>query len=60
MRQRLQVALYLLPALLLVTIFFALPLAAVTVLSCTEWVGIGTPRFVGLGNFVTFFPIRRF
>ena len=55
MRQRLQVALYLLPALLLVTIFFALPLAAVTVLSCTEWVGIGTPRFVGLGNFVTLF-----
>jgi raffinose/stachyose/melibiose transport system permease protein len=55
MRQRLQVALYLLPALLLVTIFFALPLAAVAVLRCTEWAGIGTPRFVGLGNFVTLF-----
>jgi multiple sugar transport system permease protein/raffinose/stachyose/melibiose transport system permease protein len=55
MRQRLQIALYLLPALLLVTIFFSIPLAAVVALSFTEWVGIGMPRFVGLGNFATLF-----
>lgn len=55
MRQRLQIALYLLPALLLVTTFFAVPLVAIIVLSATEWVGIGMPRFVGLGNFLTLF-----
>lgn len=55
MRLRLQIALYLLPALLLVTIFFTIPLAAVVALSSTEWVGIGMPRFVGLANFSRLF-----
>lgn len=55
MRQQLQIALYLLPALLLVTIFFSIPLLAAAALSSTEWVGIGMPRFVGLGNFATLF-----
>lgn len=51
MTPRRQIALYLLPALALVTIFLAVPLVVVIALSGTEWVGIGVPEFVGLDNF---------
>jgi raffinose/stachyose/melibiose transport system permease protein len=55
MRQRLQLGLYLLPAFLLVALFFAIPLGVILGLSTTTWSGIGTPDFVGFGNFQTLF-----
>ncbi|MDN3310465.1 sugar ABC transporter permease [Microbacterium oryzae] len=53
--QRLQVGLYLLPAVALVTLFLAIPLAVVVALSTTEWAGVGAPEFVSLENFGTLF-----
>jgi multiple sugar transport system permease protein/raffinose/stachyose/melibiose transport system permease protein len=52
MAHRRHIALYLLPATALVTVFLVLPLAVVVVLSTTQWVGVGTPLPVGLDNFV--------
>src|SRR4051794_16105297 len=49
---RWHVLLYLLPALLLVTVFLAIPLAVVFGMSTTEWAGVGTPQWVGVDNFV--------
>jgi multiple sugar transport system permease protein/raffinose/stachyose/melibiose transport system permease protein len=49
---RWHVLLYLLPALLLVTVFLAIPLAVVFGMSTTKWTGVGTPEWVGLDNFV--------
>lgn len=60
MSQRLQIALYLLPALLLVTLFFSIPLVVVFGLSSTEWVGIGMPHFVGLANYSRLFSDQAF
>lgn len=55
MRQRLRIGLYLLPAVLLVTVFLAIPVGVVIALSTTEWAGVGTPDFIALDNFVRLF-----
>jgi len=55
MIQRLQIGLYLLPAVALVTVFLAIPVAVVVGLSTTEWAGVGTPGFIALDNFATLF-----
>lgn len=51
MAHRRNIALYLLPAVGLVTVFLVLPLIVVLVLSTTRWVGVGTPEQIGLANF---------
>ncbi len=48
-----------LPAFLLFSLFFLYPLARSIGLSLTDWNGIGTPVFVGLGNFAAFFNDAR-
>lgn len=55
MRHRLEIGLYLLPAIGLVGVFLAVPVVAVLALSTTEWVGVGVPEFVGGANFVALF-----
>ncbi|MET0888403.1 MAG: hypothetical protein ABWX92_18355, partial [Mycetocola sp.] len=49
------IALYLLPALALVTLFLAVPVVVVLGLSTTEWAGVGDPVFVAFDNFVQLF-----
>jgi len=51
MTQRRNIALYLLPAVTLVTVFLVVPLLVVIALSATQWAGVGTPEMVGLDNF---------
>lgn len=51
MAHRRQLALYLLPALLLVGVFLAIPVAVVLGMSTTRWAGVGTPELVWLDNF---------
>lgn len=46
-----QLALYLAPAFLLITVFFVAPLIFVLYMSFHEWAGLGPVTFVGLGNF---------
>jgi raffinose/stachyose/melibiose transport system permease protein len=53
--RRSQIFLYLLPALVLVTLFLTVPVLITLGLSTTVWGGIGTPVWTGLGNFVTLF-----
>jgi multiple sugar transport system permease protein/raffinose/stachyose/melibiose transport system permease protein len=53
--QRLRIGLYLLPALLLVTVFLAVPVGVVIALSTTEWTGVGIPDFIALDNFARLF-----
>lgn len=48
-----------LPAFLLFSMFFLYPLARSIGLSLTDWSGIGRPRFIGLGNFASFFTDPR-
>lgn len=60
MIQRLQIGLYLLPATALVTVFLAIPVVVVIAMSTTQWMGIGTPEFVGLDNFATLFNDQGF
>jgi multiple sugar transport system permease protein/raffinose/stachyose/melibiose transport system permease protein len=55
MARRHQIVLYLLPALVLVTLFLAIPVVVTLGLSTTSWDGIGTPTWVALQNFVTLF-----
>jgi multiple sugar transport system permease protein/raffinose/stachyose/melibiose transport system permease protein len=55
-----QIALYLLPAIALVTVFLAIPVVVSLVLSTTSWQGIGSPVFIGLANFVTLFQSPAF
>lgn len=45
------IVLFLLPALVLFGMFFVYPLLFVTVISLTEWNGIGPPEFIGLKNY---------
>ncbi len=51
MASRRNIALYLVPAVALVTVFLVLPLVVVAILSTTRWVGVGTPEPVGFDNF---------
>lgn len=55
MARRHQIALYLLPAFLLVTVFLAVPVLSALGLSATSWNGLSTPVFIGLQNFSTLF-----
>ena len=54
--------LYLLPALLVFTIFLALPVIGTVILSFTAWNGISwdTASFIGVGNYTDAFSDRRF
>ena len=47
------------PALVLFTLFFLLPLAQGIGMSFTDWDGLRTPNFVGLQNFFNFFKDTR-
>lgn len=49
------IALYLLPALIIYTVFMALPLFMSLRVSLFDWPGIGEMRFVGLANFQKLF-----
>ncbi|MCU1544126.1 MAG: transporter permease [Microbacteriaceae bacterium] len=49
------IALYLFPALALVTLFLAVPVVVVLGLSTTEWSGVGTPVFTAFDNFAQLF-----
>ncbi|MCA9911466.1 MAG: sugar ABC transporter permease [Anaerolineae bacterium] len=51
MATRRQLALYLAPAIILVSVFFVIPLLFVIGMSFHEWPGLGPARFVGLDNF---------
>lgn len=53
---------YLLPGLLVFTIFLAVPVAGAVVLSLTAWNGVSwnTAAFVGLDNYLTAFRDQRF
>lgn len=53
---------YLLPGLLIFTIFLAVPVAGAVVLSLTAWNGVSwnTAAFVGLDNYLTAFRDQRF
>lgn len=55
MKYRAQIGLYLLPAVVLVGVFLAIPVVVVMALSTTEWVGVGTPELVGGANFAALF-----
>jgi multiple sugar transport system permease protein/raffinose/stachyose/melibiose transport system permease protein len=46
-----QLALYLAPAFLLITVFFVAPLLFVLYMSFQQWAGLGPVTFVGFGNF---------
>jgi multiple sugar transport system permease protein/raffinose/stachyose/melibiose transport system permease protein len=53
--QRVRIGLYLLPAVLLVTVFLGIPVGVVIALSTTQWAGVGTPDFIALDNFARLF-----
>lgn len=46
------------PAILLFSIFFLFPLTQSIWLSLTDWNGFSTPHFIGIENFISFFPIN--
>jgi len=46
---------FILPAFLFYTVFSIYPIVGVLPYSLTSWSGVGAPRFVGLGNFLTIF-----
>jgi raffinose/stachyose/melibiose transport system permease protein len=48
-----QLALYLLPGLVLVCTFFVFPLIFIIVLGFTRWAGLGPAKFLGFQNYVT-------
>jgi len=52
--------LYVLPALLLYSVFVFLPILAALGLSLSDWNGISTPVWVGIGNYVALFSDSRF
>lgn len=58
--RRLWIVLFLTPALALFFLYFVYPLGFVFVTSTLEWNGIGTPRFVGLRNYIDNFGNRTF
>ena len=49
-----------LPNLLIFTLFIAVPLVLGIYYSLTTWKGIGTPVYVGLGNYIKIFKDKRF
>lgn len=60
MPSRRQIALYLTPALLLVSVFFVIPLLFVLYMSFHQWPGLGPATFVGLDNFFFLLHERAF
>lgn len=48
------------PALLIVGVFFAYPLVMTAWMSLHDWPLLGTPTFIGLGNYVDMLGDRRF
>lgn len=57
---RWQTTLFLLPALVLVTVFLLIPLGAIVVMSLFQWPGVGPATFVGLDNFPALLADRAF
>jgi raffinose/stachyose/melibiose transport system permease protein len=58
--QRWEPYLYLLPALIIFTLFVGVPAAGTVVLSLMRWDGIGTPDFTGFTNYLDAFRDDRF
>ncbi len=54
-RHGLAILLYLLPALVLVTLFLAVPTLVVVGLSGTQWAGVGVPAWIGIDNYARLF-----
>jgi raffinose/stachyose/melibiose transport system permease protein len=52
--------LFLLPALVLNAVVIFIPSLFTIFLSFTEWNGLGTPKIIGIGNFIDFFGERNF
>ncbi|TLV19964.1 sugar ABC transporter permease [Klebsiella indica] len=59
-RSRLSNTVYILPALLVYTIFLLFPLLASLAIAFTEWDGSTRPLFIGLSNFVQIFKDGQF
>lgn len=51
---------FLTPAMILYTIFVAVPIVYVIILGFTDWSGMGALHFTGLKNFITIFTDKRF
>ena len=60
METRVGIILFLLPALLLFTVFFILPVGYVLVMSLFEWNGITVPSFNGIQNYIALFTDKVF
>lgn len=52
---RIGIILFLLPALVLFTVFFVFPIGYVAVMSLFNWNGISAPEFCGIANYVKIF-----
>lgn len=52
--------LYIAPAIILVTVFFVLPLVFTIWMSLHRWPLMGAPRWIGLGNYMRMFSDSRF
>ncbi len=52
--------LYIAPAMALVIVFFILPVLFTFWMSLHKWPLLGTPRFIGLGNYIRMFSDTRF
>lgn len=59
-RSRLSNTVYILPALLVYTVFLLFPLGASLAIAFTDWDGSTRPLFIGLGNFVQIFKDGQF
>jgi raffinose/stachyose/melibiose transport system permease protein len=57
---RIGIILFLIPVMVLFTMYFIYPLGFVFVTSTLKWNGINTPQFVGLKNFIDNFSNRTF
>lgn len=55
-----KIVLFLLPILILFTVFFLYPLISTVYISFTEWSGIGEKKFVGFQNYVEIFTDKTF
>lgn len=51
---------FLTPAMILYTIFVAVPIVYVIILGFTDWSGMGALHFTGFKNFITIFTDKRF
>ena len=59
MRNKKVIALFVLPALIVYSVFFLYPIISSVYYSLTEWNGYSQPVFVGLENFVKLFTKDR-